>query len=195
VDDIPILGRDDERRILNELTAQYDVPAYIRRARHVQQALDDLLGRCRRQREEWLLMVRTRLGLLRALAGNWAALVPWLAGEAQQCTLQELHALVEPRLRLRVEPTSSSRRLRRALQELAASIERFNRRWQAFLPTVDVTEVNRLRDGYNRYYLLEKECAVRSARLAQQGFRRLEPLDAQQLAELLPPLPVPLLVS
>ena len=59
------------------------------------------------------------------------------------------------------------------------------------LEETDLTEVNALREGYNRYYLLEKECAVRSARLARQGFRRLEPVTLEELAALLPPLPVP----
>jgi hypothetical protein len=60
-----------------------------------------------------------------------------------------------------------------------------------FLHTVNVTPVNELRAAYNRYYLLEKECALRSVRLARQGFRRLEPLTVEELALLLPLLPVP----
>lgn len=54
-------------------------------------------------------------------------------------------------------PTTSSRALRRALRELTESIERFNQRWQEFLQGVDVSHVNELRDGYNRWYVLEKE--------------------------------------
>ena len=65
-------------------------------------------------------------------------------------------------IRAHVRPSSSGRVLQRALGELKESIERFNRRWQEFLHQVDLTHVNRLRDGYNRYYLLEKECAVRT---------------------------------
>jgi hypothetical protein len=77
------------------------------------------------------------------------------------------------------------------VRELAESLERFNRRWLEFLRGVDVGPVNELRDGYNRYYLLEKECALRSPRLARQGFTRLEPLTVAELTALLPPLPVP----
>jgi hypothetical protein len=191
VDDVPILGRGDEHHLLKTFEAQYDAPAYIRRARQVEDAWETLLHRCRRQRDEWLPMVRTRLGLVRGLAGDWAALRPWLADDEQVALLRHLEEVLQPRLRAAVEPTSSGRALRRALRELTESLERFNGRWQAFLPVIDLTHVNGLRDGYNRYYLLEKECAVRSARVARQGFRRLEPLTTEVLAAVLPALPVP----
>jgi hypothetical protein len=74
---------------------------------------------------------------------------------------------------------------------LLHSLQRFNRRWQEFLPTVDLTRVNDLRAGYNRYYVLEKECAVRSAALARRGFTPLEPFTTDQLFALMPLLPVP----
>jgi hypothetical protein len=192
VDDLPILGRD-EHKIFKQVLGQYDVPAYVRRARQVQDGYDQLIGRCRRQRDEWLLMVRIRLGTLGALAADWVRLRPCLADEEQVLTLARLHADLEPRLRVPVTPTFSARKLRQALRELADSIERFNRRWHEFLPTVDLTWVNALREGYNRYYLLEKECAVRSARVARQGFHRLPPLTVADLFAVLPPLPVPLL--
>ena len=56
------------------------------------------------------------------------------------------------------------------------------------LLTVDLARVNQLRDGYNRYYVLEKECAVRSPKVARQGFRPLPPLTTADLAAELPPL-------
>ncbi len=190
MDDPLTLGQGDDR-IFRQVVAHYDAPAYVRRAQQVQQGLDDLLGRCRRQRDEWLKMVRTHLGLLRASAGDWLRLRPLLADADQLEILRELHATLEPRLRVQIEPTASLRALRRSLGELCASLERFNRRWLPYLESVDLTEINRLRDGYNRYYLLEKECAVRSVRLAMQGFHRLEPFTRADLLSLLPPLPVP----
>jgi hypothetical protein len=191
VDEIPLLGRDDEGQMLKQLTAQYGAPAYVRRAQAVAEALDRLLDRCRRKRDEWSMMVRLQVGILRELAGGWERLRPWLVDEEQLRVLERLHAELAPRLRLPVEPASSDRVLRRALVELRDGVERFNRRWHAYLPTVDRAPVNELRDGYNRYYVLEKECAVRSAPVARQGFRRLEPLTVDELAALLPPLPVP----
>jgi len=51
--------------------------------------------------------------------------------------------------------------------------------------------VNEAREGYNRYYLLEKECAMRSARLARQGFKRLTPFTLDELMRMLPDLSIP----
>ena len=56
---------------------------------------------------------------------------------------------------------------------------------------VKLDAVNDLRDGYNRYYLIEKECAIRSPTLARRGFVRLEPLKHENLFEALPLLPLP----
>ncbi len=191
MDDVTILGRDDERRIFKEFEAQYGAPAFVRRARETEQALELLLERCRRQRDEWLGMTRTRLGMLGGLAGRWEAVRPLLADDDQVTLLAELERLLQPRLRVPVQPTSSARVLRRALTELLESLECFNRRWLEYLAEVDLSRINELRDGYNRYYLLEKECAVRSARVAREGFVRLPSLTSADLVGLLPPLPVP----
>jgi len=175
VEEIPIVGRDDPADIVKRFIANYDAPAYARRARAVEDAYDQLIGRCRRQRDEWLALVRLRVGVLRALSGDWQALRALVDGRAL-IRLAQLHDELAPQLRVPVEPATSERALTRALDELRESIERFNRRWAEYLPTVD---------------LLEKECVVRSARLARQGFQRLEPLTTEHLAALMPLLPVP----
>jgi hypothetical protein len=181
----------DENRGMNQVLAQYDAPAFVRRARRVQGLFEQLVASCRKQRDEWLEMVRTRVGLVHALAGDWDSLRPLVADEGQLEAVRDLHAVLAPELRAAVRRTASVRTLRLALTQLNESIERFNRRWQEFLTQVDLTAVNAARDGYNRYYLLEKECALRSPKLARQGFRRLEPLTQAELAGLLPPLTVP----
>lgn len=190
MDDVPIPGHDD-RRLFKQFLAQQGVPAYIRRAQQVEAAYDQLAARCRNQRDEWLTMVRIRLGILEALAVNWDVLQPLLADNDQITTLTELHGMVGPRLRHKPPATSSLRKLRRALADLTESLERFNRRWQAYLAGLDLTSINALRDAYNRYYVLEKECALRSARVARQGFRPLPPVTVADLSALLPLLPVP----
>src|SRR5579864_8062368 len=68
-DDVPILGRGDDLRLFQTFEAQYDAPAYVRRARQVEDAWEQVLQRCRARRDGWLFMVRIRLGLLRGLAG------------------------------------------------------------------------------------------------------------------------------
>jgi hypothetical protein len=188
VENQPFPGGD---KLFNEVARMYGAPAYVRRARGVQEGLDSLVARCRRQREEWLPMVRLRLGLLQALAGDWERLRPLLKDPDQLADLQALHATLEPRLRVPVKPASSSYTLLRGLRELRESIERFNRRWLEFLPSVDLSHVNKLREGYNRYFVLEKECALRSARLSRHDFRPLPPFTLADLTALLPPLPVP----
>jgi hypothetical protein len=153
-------------------------------------AFDQLIAGLRERREKWLALVRLRLGTLRSLAVSWDALAPLVAGNV--ALLQSLHDELMPVLRLPVAQTTSTRRLRFALRELIASIRRFNQRWRSHLETVDLAEINRLIDGYNRYYLLEKECAFRSARLARQGFRPLLPVSVGMLLELVPVMEVPL---
>ena len=171
-------------------------PAYVRRARQLEEAFEQFLNRCRQQREELLCMVRTRIGALQALAGEWAVLRPWLREENQVGLLRDLHTLLRPRPCWSPRPTSScAGTAASALQELCVSVEYFNRRWQVFLQTVDRDAVDESRDAYNRYYLLEKECALRSARLARQGFYRQPSLTVEELAALLPPLPVPQLAE
>ena len=191
VDEVSIPSRDESRNSFKEFVAIYGAPAYIRRAREVEAAFEQVLHRCRNQREEWLPMVRLRLGTLRALAGEWNALQPLIASDEDRRGLESLHDELKPTLRIPLQPTTSQRRLRSALGELRESLELFNKRWQAFLLALDLSRVNELRDGYNRFYLLEKECALRSPRLAREGYRRLEPLTVADVLAVFPPLPVP----
>jgi hypothetical protein len=186
-----ILGRDGAEEAVKRFLSQYDAPAYIRRARGVEAAFEQLLDHCRHRRAEWLQIVRLRIAMLHSLAGDWNNLLPFLADEGQLGILRyHLAALASP-LRAPIEATTSARVLRRALHELYESLQRFNVRWQAFLTSVDLTAINELREGYNRYYVLEKECAVRSARVARQGFAPLPPLTLDDLASHFPLLPVP----
>lgn len=182
---------DDPTRLFQRVVAQFDAPAYVRRARRTEDAYELLLATCRHQREEWLYMVRVRLALLRAYSRDWESIPPLLEDEGQLDSLRRMDAELKPTLQHRIEPTFSRRELRRLLGELIESIERFNCRWQEFLSNVDLTGVNELREGYNRYYLLEKECAGHSPALARRGFRRLEPVTTQDLLTVLPLLPVP----
>jgi hypothetical protein len=176
---------------MSVLAGLFDAPAYVRRARNVEGALEHVLGKARAVRAEWLAMARMRLGVLHALAGEWQALRPWLADEDQLPLLERLRAELSPKLRLPPERTRSPRALRRALRELIESLERFNARWLEHLGKIDVTVVNQLREGYNRYYLLEKSCAVRNEAVARAGFVPMAPLDLAELLQHLPPLPVP----
>jgi hypothetical protein len=138
------------------------------------------------------MMARMRVGVLHALAaGKWWTLRPWLADDEQLGVLERLHQELSPQLRLPPEPTRSPRALRRALAELLESLERFNTRWLEHLQKIDVTVVNQIREGYNRYYLVEKSCAVRNEAVVRAGFVPQTPLDLAELLRHLPLLPVP----
>jgi hypothetical protein len=71
------------------------------------------------------------------------------------------------------------------------SVQRFNARWLEHLNRIDVAVVNEIREGYNRYYLLEKSCAVRNEAVVRQGYEPQTPLDVEELLHHLPPLPAP----
>jgi hypothetical protein len=190
MDEIPIAGSVEERQLVNRFLSYHGAPAYVCRARGVEEAFRAVLERCRHKREELLALVRIRLGTLRELAGEWERLRPLLA-EGELKVLQRMHEELQPRLRVPVSRARRERALRGALRELCESLESFNRRWLDFLRQVNLAPLNELREGYNRYYVLEKECAVRSPQLARQGFVRLEPATTADLEAHFPPLPVP----
>ncbi len=181
----------EDQKIFQQFLGQYGGPAFARRAREVQAAFDNLLEACRRQREEWLAFVRLPLGVLFALAGSDAALQMHLTDDQALETVQMLRHDLQPRLRLPPAPTNRSRAIIRALAELREAIEHFNRRWAAFIAGLNLQRINDLRDGYNRFYLLEKECALGSVRVARHAFQKLSPLRPEDLMALLPMLPMP----
>src|SRR4051812_18715449 len=74
MDEAPILGNDQEDRLVRYFQARFDAPAYVRRARAVEEAYESLLERCRKERDKMLSGVRTALRELRGLAGEWEAL-------------------------------------------------------------------------------------------------------------------------
>jgi hypothetical protein len=191
VNEVPIPSREDGRQAFNEVLAHYDGPAYMRRARRVQASYEQLIYDWRRQRAEWLAMARIRLGTLRALAGTWDALTPHLTDDEQIRGLEELWAVLDPHLRVPIEPTTSIRALRSALRQLAESVASFNERWVPYIRALDLSALNGERADYNRYYLLEKECVVRSPYIARAGYKPLDPLTVDDVLVELPPLPVP----
>jgi hypothetical protein len=190
MDEMLIPGKDDEGQLFRQFISQYDAPSYIRRARAVEVSYEQLLEHCRQEREKMLNFVRLHLATLKAQAGTWEALNTLVAPEVRQY-LEQWYNVLQPTLRLPVSPTTSTRTLQNTLDELRESLLRFNQRWQNFLNKIDLTEVNRIRESYNKYYILEKECALRNSRLARQGYHRLSPLSTADLLALLPLLEIP----
>lgn len=194
-DMLPFGSSSDDTGTLQQLAAIGGAPAFMVRAARTQEALERVLRPGRHQRGEWLQMVRLRLGTVHALAGDWPALRPLLADEQQLKLLQQLYADLQPCLKAPPAPTASQKILRRALLELLESLEYFNQRWRKYLHGVDLTHVNQAREKYNKYYLLEKECVVRSPALARREWRPLEPVAIADLFRWLPLLPVPVLAG
>lgn len=188
----PIYARDEESDS-RQILANFDAPAFVRRARDVQGSWEELLQRCTRQRDEWLQLPKIRLGIGAALAGEWAAVGNLLADPADARHLEEMHARWQPKLRVIPPRTDSPRKLHVALSQLIHSWARFNRRWQRFVEEVELTRLNERRAAYNRYYVLEKECALRSATLARQGFRLLPAVTPDDLFREFPLIRVPTL--
>lgn len=189
MDEVVVPSRAEQGPLFQQMMSQYGGPAFLRRAQQVQGALAHLREGLAKARRDALEMVRLRLGIVAARAGNWTALSD-LVDAPTLAYLQALEAELQPQLRTAHPPTTRPAVLHAALVELNDSIARFNRRWEEVLARTDLTEVNRLRDAYNRYYLLEKECAVGSPRIARQGFVPLAPITRGELQADFPPLPM-----
>lgn len=167
------------------IVAQFGAPAYMRRANRVETAFTDFIDRLRARRDELLGGVRLHLRFLMDVAGSLDAVRPFVSDE-QFAALSALVA--QSGLKERSPTGASIRRLRRPLRELATSVVRFNRRWLRCAAEADLSAVNAERDGYNRWYLLEKECAVGVIR-ARHGFQPLGPVTTADVLRELPPLP------
>lgn len=176
-------------REVRELLGLFDVPSFARRGQDVEQGLEIVHTRCRRQRADRLDMVHLRLRQWSGAAigpEDWqgiftqsiAALWPETGAEAPNWAVEQ----------------APLRRRQAIARSLVASIERFNRRWSTFLAELDLNFFNQIIDRYNQFYLLEKECYLGSARLAARHFVPREHLTRETLLADYPYLPVPYLV-
>jgi hypothetical protein len=161
-EELSVPSRSDNYDQFRQFLVGNGGPAFLRRTSHVTGAYEQLLDACRLKRNELLAMTDLRLATLFALAGGWEAVRSLLASDEQFEALKMLHSERDPQLRRKLAQAVAPTRLQRALLELIESMTNFNRRWADYLRSVDLTAINKLREGYNLYYVLEKECAVRS---------------------------------
>jgi len=175
---------------IKEMLGLFDSPAFARRGRDLEEFLERLNARCDRERSERLEMVRLRLR-------QWSAAAT--GPEDWPDTFAEPIAPLWDRCGLEPGPwaerSAPPRRRKAVAAALVASVERFNRRWVAYLEQLDLEPINRRIDQYNRYYLLEKECVMGSHRLAARTFRPIEPLSVAALLRRHPTLPLPIPVG
>ena len=182
----------EDRRIFQQVMSGFDAPAFLRRARRVEEAWTSLLERCRHKRAHLLEMPRLRLARLFKLTASWSPISEKICLPADFSYLEVLHREWKPQLRSVVRPARTAAEINQALADLARSFERFNRRWLEFVNEVDLAHVNELRDGYNRFYVLEKECALFSSRIARDGFVPLPRAELKDVLEAFPLLKVPI---
>ena len=180
----------DPDQLAAYVLGRFDAPAFVRRARRVADAYELILERCRCRRNELLGPVRRAVARLRALAAPGPTIDGGTLHPDEQAKIGIIQGAVEI-AEPAVRPINRGRRCVSAIRDLAHAIARFNSQWTAFVEVLDLAEINALRDGYNRYYLLEKECALKSAVLAQIGFQPMPPLERSDVTAHFPLLPIP----
>lgn len=173
---------------MRELLGLFDVPAFARRGQDLEHAIRRLNELLQRDRHGMLDMVRLRLK-------QWSSAVN--GPEAEVAFFVDSIRPLWPSTG--AEPPSwaaqnaTERKRRGIARDLLSGIERFNRRWAARIEGLNLEPINCQIDRYNQYYVLEKECALGSARLAARYFVPRQPLTKSDLLADHPLLPVPVL--
>lgn len=180
----------EELRAYQEMLMCFDTPAYIQRSQSVEAEWNAVLSRCKKQRNTWLEIPLMRLAKLERLTdSDWTRFDVFAQPEAK--ALSELVDLWKPKLRSSINPATNRKDATRAADALIDAFNRFNQRWLAFIEDFDLNKLNQLRQDYNDYYVLEKECVVLSPKVAQWGFEPLPPATLDDLLKLFPLLHVP----
>lgn len=163
-----------------------EIPAFVRRGLELDSMLQGVDDRCRRNRRKLLEMVYVRLR-------QWAKLAtgPNDHRDAFRTSIADLWRSSEAEAPDWAAVAASSRRRKAAAHDLISSVERFNGRWVEFVDRLDLRLTNEVIEDYNRFYLVEKECAVGSARLAAMHFKTVAKIDASMIMAKFPPLPLP----
>jgi hypothetical protein len=135
-------------------------------------------------------MVRLRL---RQWCGAAAGPESWVGVFTK--TIEPLWALAGAAPPRWAESDASIRRRQSVASDLVAAALRFNRRWLEALDRFNLEPTNFVIEQYNRYYLLEKECVMGSAKLAARHFTPMPLVSRPMLLADHPVLPVPEIVG
>jgi hypothetical protein len=179
------LNADIETEV-KEMMGLFDVPAFVRRGHDLEITQRRLHERCRKARVGLLDMVQLRLR-------QWSRVVtgPNAWPGIFTRSIEPLWPLAEAESPKWAEFPAPIRRQRVIAHDLIAAVLRFNRRWEQYVEQLNLEPVNTVIDGYNRYYVLEKECVMGSARLAARNFQKKPLLTTAILFVDHPLLPVP----
>jgi hypothetical protein len=175
---------------VKEMIGLFDVPSFARRGRELEDILYRLEERCRRARVERLDMVRVRLRQwTRSVTGpgSWTRVFT--------TSIESLWPLTEADPPQWAEVPASLRKQFEIARDLIAAVQRFNGRWVQFLDGMKLEATNSVIDQYNRYYVMEKECVMGSARLAARFFTPVPSITRERLLRDHPLLPVPELLD
>lgn len=184
---------DEDRQLFQQIIATFDSPAYMRPARDVEAAWNEIQLSCQREYESHLEMPLLRLArLLSIVSEKIDELLPLFPEACCHEIIAELKDLsgrwadrLNPLLG-RFQPREPGVGAKEVLSRFLFSCQRFNHHWTECVPQVDLTEVNRLRRDYNEYYLLEKECVVHSPAVARLGYQPLTPATHEELLKFFP---------
>lgn len=169
-----------------------DPPAYLRRGMSVEDAEARVDKRCATARDEMLYAVRLRLRFWNRLVSDSGWLRRRLSPAAQASVADIGSKIFSPGdPMLLPAPVGWGVFAAKHWRAFAAAVEDFNDRWQRFLRTFPLDDLRHAIDGYNRYYVLEKECAVRSALTARRGFMPRDMPTVDDLMARFPLLPAP----
>ncbi len=188
--DSPQSLRSDAELNINKVLGIFDVPAFARRGYELEQTLARLQVRCRSKRFQMLDMVRMRLRQWARVASGVNDFAPIFVE-----SIEPLWPLCEAEPPQWALSAGSLRRRRAVAADLIASITRFNQRWHEFVETLNLDPTNFVIEQYNRYYVLEKECVMGSARLAARHFTPALKVTREQIHASYPGLPVPELID
>ncbi|MBY0588662.1 hypothetical protein K2X85_15930 [bacterium] len=156
----------------------FDVPAYIRRALRVEEAIRSLDAKVLAQRTDMLIPVRHSHARWEEVCRRYPRWATWPTTSDQQIIteLPNAWANMPP---IRVIPLLWPIRPKRLFADLSLSIQQFNQRWHQWIHAINLARTNALIDDYNRHYLIEKECAFRSTRAAGRGFLPKAPIERE----------------
>jgi hypothetical protein len=164
------------------------VPAFMRRARALEAALEDLHRSLAAERARRLRPLLPPARLLAEAAARGAGL-----NASTRAFLEALRAESpdenEPRREAAGTGPGSSRPLRVLLGDLAREVQAFNEGWSAFLESVPLEAIRRAQEGYNRYYPIERELALPGA--PPVPFKEVPLLERWDLLRRYPLLPAP----
>ncbi len=171
---------------INQLLGLFDAPAFVRRGHELDHALNRMHLRLQRERNDQLEMVRLRLRQWSTVA---TAQLP--QGEIFRAPLNPVWTLSGAEPPTWAATPAARHRRRSVARDLVASMVRFNKRWQRFIEGFNLEPINQMVEHYNRYYVLEKECCMGSAKLAARFFVPKARISHDQLLEHYPLLPIP----